>query len=355
MAQTTHDLYDELTSDTIVQQFDESEGDIGNWRAVIDGVLCHNTNFEDGVPESAPIDLLLDDRDGPIASYDSYSEARYTVGFDIPSHQRTVEAALLAGATTYEAQAAGNTANKVGLPAVAGPIITFVDITDEIYLVKVDISVPADVDVAIDRVGFMLVGTGVGAYKMTVFGHDSLVDITTPVVAGPGATLACTNRHKGTFLATAADFSVATGWEPEFYTYDPTADYYIEDVAGIRKRVDYIDDTLVAGDDCILVGMAYIYAQMATTLDYQLFSRVSQSKRQQLAIYRALGNSTVSPKWVRRLYPDVRLIRQPAESTGTGQNAINVRRFEYEVFRMRQPTARSDFYIEQHVQAPITP
>jgi hypothetical protein len=354
MGQTLYDLYDAVTPDTTIQQFNEDEGDIGNWRAVIDGVLCHNINFEDGVPESAPIDLVLDDRDGPVASYDSYSEARYTVGFDIPSHQRTVEAALMAGAATYENFAAANAANVVGLPASVVDITVFTGITDELYLVKIDDAAPTDVDITVERVGFMLVGTGVGAFKMTIYGQDSLVDVTAAALSGPGGVLSCSNRHKGTFVATACDLTIL-GWMPEIFAYNPTSDYFIEDATGNRKRVDYIDDTLVAGDKCVIVGMAYVYGQLFTANDYQILSRVSRSKRQQLALYRPLSNSSVSPIWIRRLYPDVRLTRQPAESTGTGQNKVNVRRYEYEVFRMRQPTARGDFFIEQHVQAPITP
>jgi len=338
-----------VAEDAVLSQFDQDEGDIGNWRAVLDGVVCHNTGFEDGTPEPTEIEVVLDDRDGRVATYDSYKEARYTLGLNIPTHQRGVEEALLAGSAVFQDKATAATANKVG--AIATPPVAGTS-GEEYYLLPVGLTPWEDVDVTIERVGFMSIDPDPDNLMLCVYDATGgeMVDITAAGPVGPGGTLSITNTHKGTIVATACDLTVAG---LVLLGFDPADEYFVSFIAGGRKRVDYIDETLKLGDKCALFSLAYTWGALPNATDYQIQKRFSRAKRQQLALYRPLGNSTTSRIWIKRFYPDVRLIRPPAESTATGQNAVNTRKFEYEVRRMRQPSATSDFYVEQHVTYPV--
>ena len=334
-------------TDTIIGLFDVEQGDIGNWRAVVDGTFCQNSAVEDGIPEASDIDVILDDRDGPVASYDSFAESNYTLGVRVPTNQKSVQEALLAGAGTFLDQAPTNLANVVGDPTV--------DPTDnstgeEVYLLKLG-GVSPNFTATIDRVGFMLVDPTAANYRICGYqaAGGTVEDVTTALKMT--ATIALSNQHKGTFDITEIDDVLGL---IVLITYDPNTEYFIDYVGGDRKRVDYIDDTLEAGDTAAIFTIAYWWGQLPSTSDYQIDLTIARSKRQQVALYRPLGNSTDSRIWKRRLFPDCRLTRPPAESTGTGQNAVNSRLFEYRVERLTHPNANSDFYVDQVLQYPLS-
>ncbi len=338
--------FDEMAAtDTIIGLFDVEQGDIGNWRAVVDGTYCQNSAVEDGIPEASDIDVILDDRDGPVASYDSFAESNYNLGIRVPTNQKSIQEALLAGAGTFLDRAPANLANVVGNPILEP---TANASGEEVYLLKLG-GATTNYSATIDRVGFMLVDPTAANYMMGVYnaGTGQVFDVT----LSPTGAIALSNQHKGTFDATSLDETLGPF---TVYVYDPNTEYFIDYAGGDRKRVDYIDDTLVAGDSAAIFTIAYWWGQLPSTDDYQVDLTVARSKRQQIALYRPLGNSTDSRIWKRRMFPDCRLTRPPAESTGTGQNAVNSRLFEYRVERLTHPNANSDFYIDQVLQYPLT-
>lgn len=326
--------------DANLQDMDRNQGDIGNWRPMLDGVMLPAVGVEDGVPEGNEVDVIIDDRDGPVVSYDSFGESRYIVSIDIPTRQRAVEEALLAGAGQVTSQSAANTQNTVGDPTTA---MTTTYNGEEIYLLKIEGSVPYTT--ILERCGFAHINPDNFMLSWYRPSANVFADLTT----NSSTVLSVTNRHKGTIEATGLQF----GATDHILTYDSQTRYVAYINGGATPvPVKYIDDTLEDGDACFIVALAYEHSQLSNSGDYQIDQRVANSKRQQLTLYRPLGNSTDSRFWLRRIYPDVRLVGPPADSTGTGNNSLNVRRFSYRVERMRQPSAQSDYYYEQKVREP---
>ena len=111
--------------------------------------------------------------------------------------------------------------------------------------------------------------------------------------------------------------------------------------------IDYIDENLQPGDTYMIASLGYEFAQMANAGDFQISRQIARARRQHLTLYRALGNSTTSKRWIKRIYPEVRLAGPPSESTGTGQNSLNQRVFTFRVERIQHPDFQGDFYLEQ--------
>lgn len=329
-----------IETDANLLKFDQQEGDIGNWRPMLDGVVLPATAVEDGVPEGTTIPVLLDDRDGPEAEYDSFSESRYIIGIDIPSHQAAVEEVLMAGLGQKLAQSAANTQNTVGALSATTISTTYTD--EELYLLKVEGSGPFDFE--LDRVAWAHVDPD----NFFIYSYRPASFVFTNVDVDSTAAVTLSNRHKGTITVTDHNMIAA-----QILSFDRNTRYTAAINSGNTiLPVQYIDPTLEDGDSCAIFAVSYKFAQLDNSADYHLDQRVANTKRQQLTLYRPLGNSTESRVWKRRIYPDVRLTGPASESTGTGQNSLNVRRYNFRAQRIRMPQGRSDYYIEQKVTYP---
>jgi len=341
-------LSEVIETDANLVLLDQSEGDIGNWRVMIDGVVIPNTAFDDGVPEGTTVPVTLDDRETPPVEYDSYAESRYIIGVEVPSHDAATEEVLVAGIGSKLSKASANALNFVGdLPTDIGISADNWDIANpfELYLVKVDGSAPYSF--TLDRVAFGHIDSTYGTgYK--IYGYEPSNTGLRDISLSSNVDISVTNKHKGTIQVT--DYDVVAN---QLLTFDRNTRYTVSLDGGSRiVPVEFRDYNLEDGDTCIIIGVSYKFMQLANNADYQLEQRVANARRQQLTAYRFLGNSSKGRIWLRRFYPDVRLTGPPAESTGTGQSSVNTRRYNFRAERITRVQSGNDHYIQQKVTEP---
>jgi hypothetical protein len=149
-------------------------------------------------------------------------------------------------------------------------------------------------------------------------------------VASIGGTLTWIDKFTGE--CTLTGMSLPT----QVFSYDPATSGLVT-LGGETVTVEplLVDPNLRAGDNCVIISVAYIYSQLSRVGDWQMTQPLTKPTRVAIDLYRSLSDVPESGIWVRRRYYWCEQTNLPAAATDGSKTDPNIvpyifvaRRFE---------------------------
>jgi hypothetical protein len=323
-------LSDVLSTAQVELLLDQNYIDNGAWIPSVDGrIIPGVTVVTDDPPEIQLASLKTDARIGPAARLSFFPDTDYMLRLSVPTQQQSVLAKILGRGAEILDMADANTNNTVG--HMHAPTA----VEHGLYgIFKVDGTV-GDWDLVIPRLphaDFVATNNfnGVAVPGTT---YDNCFSVYNPTamtfeeatkVGATGGTLTWLDKYIGSLTITG--MSLPT----QVFQYDPATSGLVT-LAGKTVSVDerLVDPDLKAGDNCVIVAVAYLYSQLTRAGDWQITQPLSKPTRCVIDLYRSLSDVTEFDNWVRRRHYWCEQTNLPAASTDGSKNDPNIMEYAF--------------------------